>query len=138
MNNVPTFVNELQVLSNGKYLSISTFTQMNEDLEILLFNLLDGTDEDVIPLRDALGHVIDVENVFIEPYSTTDEVTGEESEGALTFLFTKDKRYVTSSKTIYHTIVRALRLMNISKMKFEVVKVKSNQGNDQFKLKLIK
>jgi len=91
------------------YQAFSSVNPTTREEKINLFNLLEG--EGALAMNDHVGEKFNLVDVVTNPYDRVDEETGELEYGALTYLFTDDgKVYVTSSKSVYHTIQNLMKV----------------------------
>lgn len=97
----------------GKYRKVmnydkfTTYVPETQKEKVEFFNLMnDDTNENVIPMKQAIGVPIDIINVITNPYDSIDEDTGVEIHGVTTMLQDKDSKkwFVTSSKAVYYTV----------------------------------
>lgn len=127
-----------------KYQKFWSFVpETNEEL-INLFQIMNEQDNpNVIEFKSAIGEVLDIKNVYFNPYSSFDEETGTTNSGVTTTIETVDgKYYATSSKTVYYNLQNIFDVFgtpNTDKylgVKVAIVSTKRQQGN-QISLKLI-
>jgi len=128
---------------DGKYKRIFKYSDYDSHLpetieeKKSLFNVFNGESEDVIPMKDAIGKELSPKGIWCRSYSSIDELTGEESEGVVTYIKNVDGLYyATSSKAIYHTLMKALPIFKLEEMKFKISSKKRENGT-QILLKLI-
>lgn len=125
------------------YNDFSSVVAETKEEKIYMMNLLSGGEDDdngAIRMRNAIGVEIDIDDVIIQSYDKLDEDTGNLVYGALTYLFSKEqdengmrKVYVTSSKTVYHTLDRAFKIFGkpgTPEYTGLVVKVVSRKGQN--------
>lgn len=103
--------------STGKYMRKAKFSDYssivaeNRADKMWLLNLLEGAEGSGNGLKDHVGKQIEVANVITRKYDKINEETGQTEYGVLTYLLTPDKiAYVTSSKSVYFSIVRMMEL----------------------------
>jgi hypothetical protein len=95
----------------AKYALYSSFKAENRADKIFLANLLEGTEDSGEGLKNHVGKHIEVKDIITRPYDKINEDTGAQEFGVLTYLITPDKvAYVTSSKSVYFSITRAMEL----------------------------
>lgn len=137
------------VIENGKYVRKAKYTEYSSivattrEERIWLMNILDGGEENGNGLKDNVGARIEVANVIFRKYDKVNEDTGVLEYGVLTYLFTPEKDlFVTSSKSVYFTVKRALDMFGKpgdelwENLVFEVQKEKGKNG-DMIKVKLV-
>lgn len=113
----------------GRYEAWASTQPTTRDEQIELFNIFEGNDDSVIGLKDCVGQVIEIQDVYTNPYSSLDEDTGEEIDGVLTYIRTPDTAmYVTSSKTFHNTLIRAINMFGIN-IKIKITSRKGQNGN---------
>ena len=134
---------------NGKFVRKAKFKEYSsvkiesKEDKIWLMNLLDGDEESGNGLKSHVGKEIEVANVITRKYDRINEETGELEYGVLTYLITPDKiAYVTSSKTVYFSIMRYMDYLGRPdeddwvNIKVRVGKEKGQNG-DIIKIKLV-
>lgn len=95
----------------AKFMDYSSITAETRADKMWLMNLLEGNEESGNGLKEHVGKQIEVANVITRRYDKINEETGQTEYGVLTYLITPDKVvYVTSSKTVYFSIVRIMDL----------------------------
>jgi hypothetical protein len=127
----------------AKYALYSSFKAENRADKIFLANLLEGAEESGEGLRNHVGKVIEVADIITRPYDKINEDTGAQEFGVLTYLITPDKTaYVTSSKSVYFSITRAMELFGKpdeegwENITIKVLKEKGTNG-DMIKIKIV-
>jgi hypothetical protein len=127
----------------AKYEDYSSVKTDTKEEKIWLFNLLEGAEGTGNGLKEHVGKVIEVANVITRTYDSLDEDSGDESNGVLTYLLTPDKvAYVTSSKSVYFSIMKLLDLFGKpneegwENLKLKIVKEKGQNG-DMIKVKMV-
>jgi uncharacterized protein YkvS len=100
--------------ADGKFSRKAKFKEFNSiKLEtradrIWYMNLLEGGEGTGNGLKEHVGQIIEVQDVITRRYDKINEDTGATEYGVLTYLIAPDKQvFVTSSKTVYFTIMRA-------------------------------
>ena len=103
--------------------------------KIALLQLLES-DTVAKPLNDCVGNKITIADVIISPYDKVNEDTGEMEYGALTYMIdTNGEAYVTSSKSVYYTMLNIFKVFGVPHWEEEeavtvqVVKKKGLQFN---------
>lgn len=101
---------EITKTENGKfqrktiYTPFSSIQAVTKEQKIAMINLL-SEDSDAQPLKSHIGHQIDLADVIFQPYDKLNEDTGEIEYGVVTYLIDQDGiAFVTSSKSVYHTL----------------------------------
>lgn len=92
---------------NMKYKPYFSRVAKTEEEKIELYQVFNGSDNNdlVTRLANMVGKEIDIAHVFIQPYESFDETTGNTSDGVTTTLQDLDgSYYATSSKSVYYTI----------------------------------
>jgi hypothetical protein len=124
---------------NGKfkrkavYSHYSSVVPETKEQKVAMFNLLNGDDEQTAALGEHIGALLQVANVIHNPYDSLNEDTGELEYGVLTYLFTpEDQVFVTSSKSVYHTLQNVYKVWGEptsweEPLKFKVVKKKGRE-----------
>lgn len=133
----------------AKYEDFQSFTPETRQDKIALFNLMEGNNEQAMPMKDSVGEVVEVHDVILRKYDALDEDTGITEDGVLVYLFGERTEnlsdrpvYVTSSKAVYFTLNHIMQVFGTPGEKdyepFSVVikKVKQQQG-DQTVIELV-
>lgn len=127
----------------AKYALYSSIEPETRKDKIWLANLLEGAEDSGEGLKSHVGKVIEVADIITRPYDKIDEDTGEMQYGVLTYLITPDKvAYVTSSKSVYFSIVRNMELLgkptdeDWENIQIKVLKEKGTNG-DMIKIKVV-
>jgi uncharacterized protein (UPF0297 family) len=127
----------------AKYEDFSSVKTETKEEKIWLLNLLDGAEDTGNGLKEHIGKIIEVENIITRTYDSLDEETGETTNGVLTYLLTPDKvAYVTSSKSVYFSIVKIMDLFgkpgeeDWENIKLKVVSEKGANGT-MVKIKMV-
>jgi len=101
---------EVTKAENGKfqrkaiYTAFSSVQAVTREQKIALVNLL-SDDSEAQPLKEHIGHQIEIADVIFQPYDKVNEDTGEIEYGVVTYLIDQDGiAFVTSSKSVYHTL----------------------------------
>jgi hypothetical protein len=96
-------------IRKAKFADFSSIHPKDKAEKIWLLNLMEGSEETGNVLKDHVGKQIEVANIITRRYDKINEETGQTEYGVLTYLITPDKiAYVTSSKTVYFSIVRIM------------------------------
>ncbi|ARQ95227.1 single strand DNA binding protein [Bacillus phage BeachBum] len=78
--------------------------------KIQMMKLLDS-DEIAQPLKEHIGAIIPVADVIFNPFDRVNEDDGSLEFGVLTYLLTPEGvAYVTSSKSVYHTMKNIMKV----------------------------
>lgn len=127
----------------AKYMEYSSIVPKDRSEKIWLLNLLEGVEDTAIGLKDAVGEIIEVQDIIIRPYDSIDENTGEMQYGVLTYLVTPEKQvYVTSAKAVYFSIKRIMDVFGLpgseewENINIAVTKTKMENG-DAINIKMI-
>lgn len=127
----------------AKYSNYSSMQAETKEQKIWMFNLLEGDSEAVKGMKDHVGDAFYIHNIITNSYDSIDEDTGEITHGVLTYLLDEENNaYVTSSKSVYFTVTRIMRLFGKpDEQGYEPVKVmvsseKGKNGNI-IKLKMV-
>lgn len=127
----------------AKYTNYSSIQAETKEDKIWLFNLLEGESESVKGMKDHVGEAFDIHNVITNSYDFIDEDTGEITHGVLTYLLDSDNNaYVTSSKSVYFTVDRIMKLFgkpddpNYDPVKVMISSEKGKNGT-MVKLKMV-
>lgn len=130
-------------IRKAKFKEFSSISAETRDEKIWLLNLIENDDETGNGLKDHVGKQIEVADIITRRYDKINEENGELEYGVLTYLITPDKvAYVTSSKTVYFSIMRIMELFGTPKdpewvnIKVKVGKEKSTNG-DIIKIKMV-
>jgi len=93
----------------AKFKNYTSVVAKTKQDKIWLLNLMEGNEESGNGLKSHVGQQITIANVITRRYDKINEETGQTEYGVLTYLITPDKiAYVTSSKTVYFSIVRIM------------------------------
>jgi|SRR5690625_3186319 len=127
----------------AKFEDYSSFKAENREEKIWLLNVMEGDENSGNGLKDHVGKTIEVQDIITRRYDRIDENTGETEYGVLTYLITPEKEvFVTSSKTVYFSIVRIMGLFGKPDSdEWENIKVKvgkeKGQNGDIIKIKMV-
>lgn len=120
----------------AKFKNFSSIKAETRADKMWLFNLYEGSEENGNGLKDHVGKIIEMQDVITRQYDRINEETGAIEYGVLTYLITKDRiAYVTSSKTVYFTIMRLFESFGFpgeagwEAIKFKVGKQKGQNGD---------
>lgn len=123
----------------AKFNEYSSFVAETREDKIWLLNLYEGgegNDSLGSGLKEHVGQVFEVKDVITRRYDRINEETGELEYGILTYLITPDKDvFVTSSKTVYFSIMRAFEAFGFpheegwQPLKVKVGKQKGQNGD---------
>lgn len=129
---------------NMKYKEYFSRTAKDEDEKIELYNVFNDSDSELVtPFNNMVNKEITIKHVFIQPYESFDEKTGNVTNGVTTTIEDVDgSYYATSSKSVYYTINNIMKTFGYpSDENFKPVKVKvtgtRRQNGVQIDLKLI-
>jgi hypothetical protein len=127
----------------AKYKDYSSVKTETKEEKIWLLNLLEGAEDTGNGLKEHVGKQIEVENIITRTYDRIDEETGEIENGVLTYLLTPEKvAYVTSSKSVYFTIIKIMDLFGKPDSdEWENIQLKigkeKGQNGDMIKVKMV-
>lgn len=117
------------------YSAFSSIVPETQEQKIAMFNLFQS-EEQAVPMKDAIGSKILVTDVIMKPYESVDEDTGEIKGGVVTYIFDKDGHvYVTSSKTVYFTLKQLFGAFGLphysegEELTLEIFKKKGTNGD---------
>jgi hypothetical protein len=120
----------------AKFKNYSSIVAETRQDKMWLLNLLEGNEDSGNGLKDHVGKQIEVHDIITRQYDRINEETGATEYGVLTYLITKDKiAYVTSSKTVYFSVMRTLDLFGYPNtpewepITFKVGKQKGQNGD---------
>jgi len=86
------------------YTAFSSVEAVTREQKVALVSLL-SDDSEAQPLKEHIGHQIEIADVIFQPYDKVNEDTGEIEYGVVTYLIDQDGiAFVTSSKSVYHTL----------------------------------
>ena len=86
------------------YTPFSSVKAETREQKIAMVNLL-SDDSEAQPLKEHIGHQIEIADVIFQPYDKVNEDNGEIEYGVVTYLIDQDGiAFVTSSKSVYHTL----------------------------------
>src|SRR5690606_22957696 len=89
----------------------------------------DSESELVTPLKNMVNKEIFINHVFIQPYQSFDENTGNVTDGVTTTIQdTEGNYYATSSKSVYHRIKGIIEAFGDPTMKVKVTGTKQKNG----------
>jgi putative protein kinase ArgK-like GTPase of G3E family len=128
--------------ADGKFSRKAKFNEFNSlKLEtraekMWYLNLLEGNEENGNGLKEHVGQIIEVQDVITRRYDKINEDTGATEYSVLTYLVAPDKQvFVTSSKTVYFTIMRTFEAFGFpgtpewENLKLKVAKQKGQNGD---------
>lgn len=102
---------EGKFVRKAKFKEFSSIHPKDRKEQIWLLNLMEGSEETGQGLKEHVGKQIEVADIITRRYDRINEGTGQTEYGVLTYLLTPDRvAYVTSSKTVYFSIVRIMEL----------------------------
>jgi hypothetical protein len=102
---------EGKFVRKAKFKEYSSIKPKDRKEQIWLLNLMEGSEETGQGLKEHVGKQIEVADIITRRYDKINEETGQTEYGVLTYLLTPDRiAYVTSSKTVYFSIVRIMEL----------------------------
>lgn len=117
----------------NKYKMINTFPKDDRALKVKLFNITQSSDDDVIQLSTYEGRQFDLLYYAAMPYISSTEMddNGQPREGVVSYIYDGSDFYVTSSRSVYNTITRAMEIFGDDGeiLTFEVGKIKQQKGN---------
>lgn len=115
---------------NMKYHPYASRKPETEEEKIELYKLFNDSGSDILtPLRNMINKEIFIDHVFIKPYQSFDENTGNVTEGVNTYIQdTEGAYYATSSKSVYHTIKGIIESFGDPTMKVKVTGTKQKNG----------
>ncbi|HSH51878.1 MAG TPA: hypothetical protein VK982_09180 [Bacteroidales bacterium] len=89
-----------------KYHKFFSHIPETQEKQIELYKVFNAQDnEDIVtPLSRMVGDVIGIDEFYTNPYQSFDEETGVSNNGVTTTIKDGDDYYVTSSKSVYHTL----------------------------------
>lgn len=129
---------------NMKYKEYFSRIAETEEDKIELYKVFNDSESDLVtPLSNMVKKEITIKHVFIQPYETFDENTGNTMDGVTTTIEDVDgSYYATSSKTVYYTIRNIMQTFGHPHEEgFKPVKVKvigtKRQNGIQIDLELI-
>ena len=98
----------------AKYKEYSSITPKTREEKMWLLNVVEGDENDPNSgsgLKTHVGKQIIVADVITRTYDRINEDTGKQEYGVLTYLINPEKQvFVTSSKTVYFSIIRIMDL----------------------------
>lgn len=129
---------------NMKYHEYFSRTAETEEEKIELYNVFNGSDNELVtPFNNMVGKNIQIKHVFIQPYESFDEKTGNVTDGVTTTIEDVDGNYyATSSKSVYYTVLNLMKTFgypsddNYKPINVEVTGTRRQNGV-QIDLKLI-
>src|SRR5699024_564028 len=96
---------------NMKYHEYFSRVAETEEEKIELYNVFNDSDNGIVtPLKNMVKKEITLKHVFIQPYESFDETTGNLTSGVTTTIEDVDGNYyATSSKSVYYTIMNVMQ-----------------------------
>lgn len=129
---------------NMKYKQYFSRIAETEEEQIELYKVFNDSDSDLVtPLGRMVDKEITIKHVFIQPYESFDEKTGNLTDGVTTTIEDVDgSYYATSSKSVYYTIYNIMNTFGYpNNENYQPVKVKvtgtKRQNGIQIDLELI-
>ena len=127
-----------------KYQKEWSYVPETQEELLRFFQLMNEQDNpEVTELKNAVGEILEIKNVYHNPYKSFDEETGTTDAGVNTMIETNDgKFFVTSSKSVYWNLKQIFDVFgkpntpNYLGVKVAVVSTKQKRGN-QLSLKLL-
>lgn len=125
-----------------KYETFHSKVLETKDEQFQLYSWFNTEDHpDVIALKDAYGTVIEVEDFYTDPYEKFDIDEMRAGSGVRTLIIDKSGQvYITSSVSVYFSLMRDYKFTSELglELKEQVIKGKSNKGNDTVEVVLVK
>jgi hypothetical protein len=112
---------------NMKYHEYFSRVAATEEEQIELYKVFNDSDSELVtPLSNMVNKEITIKHVFIQPYESFDEKTGNLTPGVTTTIESDDgSYYATSSKSVYYTIHNIMKTFGYpTDEKYKPVKVK--------------
>lgn len=129
---------------NMKYKQYFSRIAETEEEQIELYKVFNDSDSELVtPLSNMKDKEITIKHVYIQPYESFDEKTGNLTDGVTTTIEDVDgSYYATSSKSVYYTIYNIMNTFGYpNNENFKPVKVKvtgtKRQNGVQIDLELI-
>lgn len=129
---------------NMKYKQYFSRVAETEEEQIELYKVFNDSESDLVtPLSNMVKKEITIKHVFIQPYESFDEKTGNLTDGVTTTIEDVDgSYYATSSKSVYYTIFNIMQTFGYpTDEAYKPVKVKvtgtKRQNGVQIDLELI-
>lgn len=123
-----------------KYKKYFSKVPENDKELVELYKLLNTEDnEDVTPMKFAIGKEIEIHQVYTNPYQSFDENTGGNTNGVTTTIFDGQDYFATSSKSVYHTIMNLFEVFghpNTPEYKPIKVKIVGNKRENGIQINL--
>lgn len=121
-----------------KYMNITSSVPETDEEKIKLYKVMneqsDANKDFVIPMKEAIGKKITVEDFYTRRYESFDEDTGQTEMGVVTYLKdTSGVFYTTSSKLVYFSL---LNIKEVFPRPFNVVVegIKREKGRIQINI----
>ncbi len=129
---------------NMKYKQYFSRVAETEEEQIELYKVFNDSESGLVtPLKNMVNKEIVIKHVFIQPYESFDEKTGNITDGVTTTIEDLDGNYyATSSKSVYYTIFNIMQTFGFpTDENYKPVKVKvlgtKRQNGVQIDLQLI-
>lgn len=129
---------------NMKYKQFFSRIAENEEEKIELYQVMNDSESGLVTrLGNMVGKEITIKHVFIQPYESFDEQTGNSTDGVTTTIEDiEGNYYATSSKSVYHSIFNIIQTFGSPENEnYKPVKVKvtgtKRQNGVQIDLQLI-
>lgn len=121
---------------NMKYKQYFSHVAETEEEKIKLYNVFNDSDSELVtPLSNMVKKEITIQHVYIQPYESFDEKTGNVTDGVTTTIEdVEGNYYATSSKSVYYTIFNLMKSFgyptdeNYKPIKVKVTGTKRNNG----------
>lgn len=120
---------------NMKYHEYFSRTPETEEDQIELYKVFNDTSSELVtPLKNMISKEITLQHVFIQPYQSFDESTGNVTEGVTTTIQdVEGNYYATSSKSVYYKVLGLFKTFgNPSSENYKPLKLKVTGTKRQF------
>lgn len=120
---------------NMKYHAYQSRTPVTEEEQIELYKVFNDENSDLVtPLKNMVNKELTIQHVFIQPYQSFDDKTGNVTDGVTTTIQDVDGQYyATSSKSVYYKIKGLFQAFgNPSSEAYKPLKVKVTGTKRQF------
>src|SRR5699024_8059800 len=96
---------------NMKYKQYFSRVAETEEEKIELYKVFNDSESDLVtPLKNMTNKELTIKHVFIQPYESFDEKTGNITDGVTTTIEdVEGNYYATSSKSVYYTIFNIMK-----------------------------
>lgn len=114
-----------------KYDTIFSRVPETEEEQIELYNVFNNANEDnenIVGMSKMIGETFGIDEYYTNPYNSFDEKTGLTNTAVNTTIKDGETYYVTSSKSVYHSLNKLIKAFPNKKIFVKVTGTKRTNG----------